>query len=92
MQQTVTQHYRLYHPERLPFSGEWRPEQMKDGFILRIRRDGPLPAGEQTLFDIPGMLRIYTGVHRFPEELSRMDAHEKGEGFYLFTDEDGRSP
>lgn len=92
MQQTVTQHYRLYHPERLPFSREWRPEQMKDGFVLRIRRDGPLPAGEQTLFDIPGMLRIYTGVHRFPEELSRMDAHEKGEGFYLFTDEDGRSP
>ena len=93
MQHTITEHYNLYHPERLSYDEPNDPHAASDGFLLRVRLKQP-PAGTDatTVFEIPGILRIVTGIHHFPEALDTLDWYRRGEYYEVYADADGNSP
>ena len=92
MQHTITEHYTKYHPERLDFSKQPDKALLDNGIIIRIKLKG-LPKGDRkTIFEIPGALKIETGVYRFPEALENLDFYREGECYDVYADENGNSP
>ncbi len=92
MQHTITEHFTKYHPERLTFSERPDKALLGNGIIIRIKLK-ELPNGDRkTIFEIPGALKIETGVYRFPEALENMDFYREGECYDVYADANGNSP
>lgn len=92
MRHTITKHYPKYHPERLAFSEPPGKVLLDNGIIIRIKLK-KLPNGDsKTIFEIPGALKIETGVYHFPEAFNTLDTYRKREYYNVYTDESGNLP
>lgn len=93
MRHTITEHYIKYYPERLNFSSFTDKNELNNGIIIKVKLKAKPEGGErQKLLEIPGALKIESGVYRFPEALENMDFYRKGECYDVYADENGDSP
>lgn len=92
MQHTITEHFIRCYPERLNFSDLLDKGIINNGIIIKIRLKNKPANDRKTIFEIPGALKIETGVYHFPEALENMDFYRKGECYDVYADENGNSP
>lgn len=89
---TITEHFIRYYPEKLNYSGNSDKDELGNGTIIKIRLK-ELPKGDRkTIFEIPGALKIETGVYHFPEDFNALDLFRKREYYNVYADENGNSP
>ena len=62
MQHTITEHFIRYYPERLNFSDLLDKGIINNGIIIKIRLKNKPANDRKTIFEIPGALKIETGV------------------------------
>ena len=89
---TITEHFIRHYPEKLNYSGNSDKDELGNGIIIKIRLK-ELPKGDRkTIFEIPGALKIETGVYHFPEDFNALDLFRKREYYNVYADESGDSP
>lgn len=92
MQCTITEHFTRYYPEKLDYSLTDDLTSLNDGAIIKIKLK-EIPKGDRkTIFEIPGAIKIETGVYRFPKDFNTLDSYRKNEYYNVYADENGNSP
>ena len=92
MKYTITEHFIKYHPEKLIFSNKLSKASINDGIIIKVKLKSMPKNNKNTIFEIPGALKIETGTYHFPEALENLDFYRKGECYDVYADENGNSP
>ena len=73
MKYTITEHFIKYHPEKLIFSNKLSKASINDGIIIKVKLKSMPKNNKNTIFEIPGALKIETGTYHFPEALENLD-------------------
>lgn len=93
MRHTITEHYIKYYPERLNFSSFTDKNELNNGIIIKVKLKAKPEGGErQKLLEIPGALKIESGVYRFPDDLDLENYYKRGEEYDVYADGHGNSP
>lgn len=93
MQHTITEHYIKYYPERLDFSSFADKNALNNEIIIKVKlKAKPNSRERQKLLEIPGALKIESGVYRFPDDLDLKNNYKRGEEYNVYADEQGNSP
>lgn len=92
MQYTITEHFKKYFPEKLKYSNRLNIKELNRGIIVEIKlKNKPKSSKREVIFEIPGALKIETGMHCFPKALENMSPYEKSEYYNVYADEKGHS-
>ena len=90
---TITEHFTKYYPERLDYSALPDKNVLNSGMIIKVKlKADPTTGDRKKIFEIPGALKIETGIYHFPEALDCMDFYKKGEEYNVYADVNGNSP
>ena len=93
MRHTITEHYIKYYLERLNFSSFTDKNELNNGIIIKVKLKAKPEGGErQKLLEIPGALKIESGVYRFPDDLDLENYYKRGEEYDVYADGHGNSP
>ena len=89
---TITEHFTQFYPERLNYSGISDKDKLNNGIIIKIKLKELPKSDRKTIFEIPGALKLETGVYHFPEAFNTLDTYRKREYYNVHADESGDSP
>ena len=90
---TINEHYKKFFPEKLSYSEKVVYNKLKDGFVLKFNYNKALFDGSlNTVFEIPGVLKVESGVFCFPGDMEKLSGYQKGECYNVYADENGKSP
>ena len=89
---TITEHFTQFYPERLNYSGISDKDKLNNGIIIKIKLKELPKSDRKTIFEIPGALKLETGIYSFPKDLDTLDSYRKNEYYSVYADESGDSP